>query len=55
MDVAAELGGIAALTGAIVILTGIAGNLLAEVVCKIFHITDPIAKGVGSGSCRTRN
>ena len=44
MDVAAELGGIAALTGAIVILTGIAGNLLAEVVCKIFHITDPIAK-----------
>ncbi len=35
MDVAAELGGIAALTGAIVILTGIAGNLLAEVVCKI--------------------
>ena len=32
MDVAAELGGIAALTGAIVILTGIAGNLLAEYV-----------------------
>ena len=46
MDVAAELGGIAALTGAIVILTGIAGNLLAETVCKVFHITDPIAKGV---------
>ena len=39
MDVAAELGGIAALTGAIVILTGIAGN-----------ITDPIAKGVGIGT-----
>ena len=34
----------------IVILTGIAGNLLAEVVCKIFHITDPIAKGVGIGT-----
>ena len=45
-----SLGGIAALTGAIVILTGIAGNLLAEVVCKIFHITDPIAKGVGIGT-----
>ena len=39
-----------ALTGVIVILTGIAGNLLAEVVCKIFHITDPIAKGVGIGT-----
>ena len=50
MDVSAELGGIAALTGAIVILTGIAGNLLAEVVCKVFHITDPIAKGVGIGT-----
>ena len=50
MDVAAELGGIAALTGAIVILTGIAGSLLAESVCKWFHITDPIAKGVGIGT-----
>ena len=48
MDVAAELGGIAALTGAI--LTGIAGNLLAESVCMWFHITDPIAKGVGIGT-----
>ena len=47
MDVAAELGGIAALTGAIVIVTG---NLLAETVCKAFHITDPIAKGVGIGT-----
>ena len=37
MDVAAELG-------------GIAGNLLAESVCKWFHITDPIAKGVGIGT-----
>ncbi len=50
MDVSAELGGIAALTGAIVILTGIAGNLMAETVCKLFHITDPIAKGVGIGT-----
>lgn len=48
MDVAAELGGIAALTGAIVIVTGIVGALLAETVCKLFHITDPIAKGVGT-------
>ena len=37
MDVAAELGGIAALTGAIVIVTGIVGALLAETVCKMFH------------------
>ena len=44
MDVAAEL------TGAIVIVTGIVGALLAETVCKMFHITDPIAKGVGIGT-----
>ena len=26
------------------------GALLAETVCKVFHITDPIAKGVGLGT-----
>ena len=33
-----------------VIVTGIVGALLAETVCKLFHITDPIAKGVGIGT-----
>lgn len=50
MDISAELGGIVALTGAVVILTGIAGNLLAESVCKWFKLTDPVAKGVGIGT-----
>ena len=36
--------------GAAVIVTGIVGALLAETVCKVFHITDPIAKGVGIGT-----
>ena len=49
MDIAAELGGMAALTGALVILTGIVGALLAEGVFRVFGITDPIAKGVGTG------
>ena len=31
-------------------ISGIVGNLLAETVCKAFHITDPIAKGVGIGT-----
>ena len=31
-------------------MTGIVGALLAETVCKLFHITDPIAKGVGIGT-----
>ena len=45
-----ELGGIAALTGAIVILTGILGALMAEMVCKVCHITHPIARGIGIGT-----
>ena len=44
MDVSRELGGIATLTGAIVILTGIVGALAAETVCKVFRITNPLPK-----------
>lgn len=33
-----------------IILTGIAGSLLAESVCKWFHITAPIAKGLALGT-----
>lgn len=50
MDVAAELGGIATLAGAVIILTGIAGNLMAEPVLKLFRITDPTAKGIAIGT-----
>lgn len=49
-DVSGELGGIPALTTAVIILTGIFGNLTAQAVCRWFHITDPVAKGVGIGS-----
>ena len=49
-DVAGELGGIPALTTAVIILTGIFGNLTAQAVCKWFRITEPVAKGVGIGS-----
>lgn len=49
-DVSGELGGIPALTTAFIILTGIFGNLTAQAVCRLFHITDPVAKGVGIGS-----
>lgn len=50
MDVSTQLGGISALTGAIVILTGITGALVAEWVCNVFHITNPIARGIGIGT-----
>lgn len=50
MDVSDELGGIVTITVAVIIVTGIFGNMIAELVCKVFKITDPVAKGVGIGS-----
>ncbi len=50
MGVSEELGGYVAITVAVIIVTGIVGNIIAEGVCKIFRITEPIAKGIGIGS-----
>lgn len=50
MDIAETLGGTATLAGAVIILTGIAGSLLAETICKVCHITHPIAKGLALGT-----
>jgi predicted murein hydrolase (TIGR00659 family) len=48
--VSEELGGYVAITAAVIIITGILGNILAESICKLFHITDPVAKGVAIGT-----
>lgn len=50
VDVSTELGGIPALTTAVIILTGIVGNLLAVSLCKLLRITNPIARGVAIGT-----
>lgn len=50
IDVTQTLGGMVPLASAVIILTGITGNLTATLVCKIFRITDPVAKGVGIGT-----
>ena len=50
MGVSEELGGFVTITVAVIIITGIVGNIIAEYVCKLFHITHPIAKGIGIGS-----
>lgn len=50
MDVSAMLGGHVSITIAIIIITGIFGNLIAETVCRVFGITEPIAKGVAIGT-----
>ena len=50
MAVSEELEGIVTITIATIILTGIIGNIIAETVCRIFKIEEPIAKGVAIGS-----
>ncbi len=50
MGVSEELGGIVTITVALIVLTGISGNIMGEFVCKIFRITNPIAKGVALGT-----
>ena len=50
MGVSEELGGIVTITVAVIIVTGIVGNIIAEYVCKLFRIKNPIAKGIGIGT-----
>ena len=50
IGVSEELEGYVTITIAVIVITGILGNLFAEIVYKIFRITEPIAKGVGIGT-----
>ena len=49
-EVAVELGGISSLAGAVIVLTGIVGNLSAAAVCKIYKLHDTVARGVAIGT-----
>ncbi len=50
MGIAEELGGIVPVTVAVIIVTGIFGAIIADIVFKVFHITDPIAQGLALGA-----
>ena len=50
MGVSEELGGMAVITTASIIITGIFGNIAADALWKLFHITEPIAKGISIGT-----
>ena len=50
MGVSEQLGGHVSITVAVIIITGVIGNMIAESVCKAFHITEPIARGVAIGT-----
>lgn len=50
MGVSEQLGGYVSITVAVIIMTGVFGNVIGESVCRIFKINEPIAKGVALGS-----
>jgi len=50
MGISEELGGIVTITVTVIIVTGVLGNIIAEPICKIFHIEEPIAKGIAIGT-----
>ena len=50
MGVSEELGGYVSITVAVIIMTGILGNMGAELACRVFRITDPVARGVDIGT-----
>ena len=50
MGVSEELGGYVTITVAVIIITGVFGNMVAQSVCHIFKIEEPVAKGIGIGS-----
>ena len=37
-------------TIAVIIITGVLGNMFGEIICKVFKITEPISKGLAYGA-----
>ena len=50
MGVSEELGGQVSITAAVIIVTGVLGNIIGEGVCKLLRIRNPVARGVALGT-----
>ena len=50
LGVSEELGGITTITVAVIIVTGVIGNVIGQFVCKLFKIYEPIAVGLAFGT-----
>lgn len=50
MGMSEELGGIVNITVAVIVVTGVLGNVIGEWVLRLFHIKDRIAKGLALGT-----
>ena len=50
MGISEELGGYAAITTAVIIITGVIGNMTAESLCKLFRIKYAVSRGLAIGT-----
>lgn len=50
MGIAEETGGIVSIAVAVIVVTGVFGNVTAEYILKLFRIEEPVAKGIGIGT-----
>ena len=48
--VSEALGGLGAVTVAVIIFTGILGSVFGQLACRLFRISDPIAQGTAIGT-----
>lgn len=49
MGVSEELGGYVTITVAVIVITGILGNIFGEFICRILRITEPVSRGLALG------
>lgn len=50
MGVSEELGGYVTITVAVIVVTGVLGNIFGELIFKVFKITEPISRGLALGT-----
>ncbi|MDD3164547.1 MAG: LrgB family protein [Oscillospiraceae bacterium] len=50
LGIVQELGGDVTLLISSLIITGTLGNIFAPMLCRLMHITEPVAKGVATGA-----
>lgn len=50
MAVSEETGGVVNITVAMIAITGITGNVIADIVLKLFRVKEPVAKGIAIGT-----
>ena len=50
MGMSEEMGGIVTITVAVIVVTGIVGNIMGPWVCRLFHIRERVAVGLALGT-----